>query len=174
MTRTGSSAQAQKLNTWWRTSVLPRWQALAPRERVAVGVATFALGTLLVWWIALAPALRTLREVPPQRAALEAALTRMQREAAETTRLRTQPPVPPEQAQAALRAATERLGGKARLAVVGDRATVTFNGVEGPALLAWLGEVRTGARARPIEAQLKRLGRGYDGTLTLAFAGTAP
>lgn len=170
MTAAARPRRGHALATQWRAQVLPRWQALSSRERLAIGVASIVLGLLLLWWIAIAPALRTLRDTPAQRAGLETQLAVMQRQAAEAGRLRGQPPLPLPQAQAALNAATERLGSKAKLSVIGDRATVTFTGIEGPALLAWLGEVRTGARARPIDAQLKRLGRAYDGTLTLAFA----
>ncbi|HEY1393543.1 MAG TPA: type II secretion system protein GspM, partial [Methylibium sp.] len=66
--------------------------------------------------------------------------------------------------------ATERLGQAARLAVQGDRATLTLNGVSGDALVAWLDGARHAARARPIEAQLARSGTGYSGTLVLALA----
>ncbi len=158
------------LTALWQRHVAPHWLALSSRERLGVGAAGVALALLLLWFIAMAPALKTLREVPPQRAALEAQLAQMRRQAADAGRLRAQPPLPLAQAQSALNAATERLGGKAKLTITGDRATVTFTGIEGPALLAWLGEVRSGARARPIEAQLKRLGRAYDGTVTLGLA----
>ena len=59
------------------------------------------------------------------------------------------------QAHDALRSATERLGAeKARLSLQGDRATLTLTGVTGEQLSSWLGEARSGARARPVEAQL--------------------
>lgn len=156
----------------WHTQLQPRWQALAARERLALLAAGVAVGLALLWWIGIAPARRTLQEAPAQRATLETQLAQMQRQAADVRRLRNLPPIPLAQAQAALNAATDRLGGKAKVALIGDRATVTFTGIEGPALLAWLAEVRTGGRARPIDAQLKRLGRAYDGTVTLAFAAT--
>lgn len=162
---------SRQIQTQWQRHVAPHWQALSSRERLSVGVAAVALSILLVWFVAIAPALKTLREVPAQRATLDVQLAQMQRQAADAARLRALPPLPLAQAQTALNAATDRLGGKARLALTGDRATVTFTGIEGPALLAWLGEVRSGARARPIEAQLKRLGRAYDGTVTLGLAG---
>lgn len=158
------------LHARWQAHVAPHWLKLSSRERLGVGIATLVLSILLLWWIAIAPARKTLREVPAQRTLLEAQLAQMQRQAADVGRLRAQPPLRLAQAQSALTAATERLGSKAKLTITGDRATVTFNGIEGPALLAWLGEVRSGARARPVEAQLKRLGRAYDGTVTLGLA----
>lgn len=174
--RTSSALAAAKAQwqTHWQTHGAPRWQALSSRERLGVGAAMTALGVLLLWFVAMAPALRTLRETPLQRDRLEAQLATMQRQAGEAQTLRAQPGISLTQAQTALTAATERLGGKARLVTTGDRATVTFTGIEGPALLAWLGEVRSGARARPVEAQLKRLGKAYDGTMILSLATGSP
>jgi type II secretory pathway component PulM len=42
------------------------------------------------------------------------------------------------------------------MSLQGDRADVTLTAVEPAALLAWLGEVRSAARARVVEAQLRR------------------
>lgn len=161
------------LKAGWQAQVAPRWLALSARERLAVGAAGAAIGVLLLWSLAVAPALRTLREVPPQRSLLEGQLASMRRQAAEAGQWRGQPPIALPQAQTALTAATERLGPRAKLVTTGDRATVTFTGIEGPALIAWLGEVRSGARARPVEAQLKRLGKAYDGSVTLSLAAGA-
>ena len=163
-------AGLNKLQSQWRTHVAPRWQALSARERLSASLALWALAALLVWWIALAPALNTLRKVPAQRAVLDTQLATMRRQAAEAQALRGQPTIQLAQAHAALTAATDRLGSHARLVLMGDRATVTFTGIEGPALLAWLAEVRSAARARPLEAQLQRLGKAYDGTLSLSLS----
>ncbi len=168
-----AAAQA-RWQAQWQTHGAPRWQSLSSRERLGVGVAMSALGVLLLWFVAVAPALRTLRETPPQRDRLEAQFATMQRQAGEAQTLRAQPGISLNQAQTALTAATERLSSKARLVITGDRATITFTGIEGPALLAWLGEVRSGARARPVEAQLKRLGKAYDGTMILSLASGSP
>lgn len=175
MTRTPDKAPRwAALQAQWEAQVAPRWQGLSSRERLGVSAAMAALGVLLLWFVAVAPALRTLRETPVQRNQLEAQLALMQRQAGEAQTLRAQPGISLNQAQTALTAATERLGNKARLVTTGDRATVTFTGIEGPALLAWLGEVRSGARARPVEAQLKRLGKSYDGTMILSLATGGP
>ena len=53
----------------------------------------------------------------------------------------------------------------------GERATVTLNGVDGATLRSFLTEARSNARARPVEAQLVRGPKGYDGTLVLAIGG---
>ena len=95
----------------------------------------------------------------------------MQAQAAEAAQLRGVPPVPLDQAQAALTAATERLGSPAsKLSLQGERVLLTLKGVSAPQLSAWLGEARAGARARVVEATLTQTGPGtYDGSLTLAL-----
>ncbi|MDP1791809.1 MAG: type II secretion system protein GspM, partial [Methylibium sp.] len=89
--------------------------------------------------------------------------------AAESQELRKLPTVKPAQAEAALRGATERLGTNARLTLQGDRATLTLSGVPGEALAAWLGEVRSAARARPDEAKLSHGPNGYSGSVLLTL-----
>lgn len=148
-----------------------RWQGLAPRERLLATIAIAVVALLLVWLIALQPALRVVRQAPAELDRLEAQLQAMQRLAAEARELRDVAPVSAAQASAALRSATERLGERARLTVQGDRATVTFNAVTGEALRGWLADARSAARAQPVEAQLSRSGNGYSGTLILALAG---
>ncbi|MBB5203275.1 general secretion pathway protein M [Inhella inkyongensis] len=152
-----------------RTQAQQQWQALAPRERLGVLAAGLVLGlALLVGW-GLLPALKTLREAPAQRAALDAQLQQMQAWAAEAKALRQLPAVAPAQAQQALQAATELLGPGAKLQVQGERAALSFSEAQGEALGRWLAEVRTSARARPIEAQLTRGAKGYAGRIVLSL-----
>jgi general secretion pathway protein M len=139
-----------------RTQLAPRWQAMAPRERVGISIAAVAVAVLLVWSIAVQPALDTLNSLPPKQAELDRQWQQMSALASEARDLRGLAPLAPAQAEAALKSATEQLGSAARLSMQGDRAVVTLNGVEPGALMAWLGEVRSAARARVVEAQLRR------------------
>lgn len=149
-----------------------RWRALAERERMAATVAAVLIGVWVVWAIAVQPALTTVRAAPAQIDSLDAELQAMQRLAGETRELRAVAPVAAAQAQEALRAATERLGAeKARLVVQGDRAILTLTGVTGEQLRGWLGEARSGARARPLDTQLTRGPTGYAGTLVVSVGG---
>lgn len=157
-----------------RAQLLQRWAALAPRERQGLQLALVALGLLLVWQLAVQPAWRTLQSAPAQRAALDAQVAEMQALAAEARELRALPPVPPEQAEAALRAATERLGSGARLTLAGGRATVTLAQVDPTALSAWLAEVRSGARARVTELQLGRSPTDAAGPAAVNPSASAP
>lgn len=153
------------------TEASQRWATLPQRERTGVSMAAIGVGILIVWWIGIAPALRALRETPAQIDSLDIQLQSMQRMAVEARELRGAAPVPASQAAAALKSATDRLGDKGRIAVQNDRATLTLSGVTGETLRAWLTEARSGARARPIEAQLTRGPQGYAGTIVLTIGG---
>lgn len=155
----------------WAAPLVPWWRGLAGRERRLIAVAAVLVFLGGLWWFGLQPALQTLRTAPAALDGAESQLQAMQRLAAEAAELRTAPAVSPEQAVAALRMATERLGTAARLSVQGDRAVLTLNGVGTAALRDWLAEARSGARARPVEAALMRGSTGYSGTLVLAVGG---
>ena len=147
------------------------WGSLAARERRLVALAAALVVLALIWLIALAPALRTLARAPAQIEAADGQLQAMQRLAAEAREVRTAAPVAPEQATAALKAATDRLGDTGRLALQGDRAVLTLNGARVGALRDWLAEARSGARARPVEVTLTRGAQGLSGTVVLALGG---
>ncbi len=148
----------QQAGTWWR--------ARTPRERQAVALVGLILAVFGVWSLLVQPALTTARSAPAQLDQLDAQYQQMQRIATESTALRAAPRVAPSQAQAALKAATDRLGERGRLVMQGDRATLTLStGVSPEALRGWLAEARSGARARPVEAQLQRGALGYTGTI---------
>jgi general secretion pathway protein M len=150
-------------------SVRALWMSLAPRERLWLTVVAWVLALLLIWLLAVQPAWRTLSRAPAQLDAMDAQLQVMQRQASEVQALRGAAPVSPDQAAAALAAATLRLGDKAKLSVQGERATLTLSGVGTSALRDWLAEARAGARARPIEANLTRSAAGFSGTLVLGL-----
>lgn len=176
MARPDSSSTASDLRAQLRTAraqALTQWQALGERERLALLVAGVLLGLLVAWSLLLAPALRTLKTAPAELETLELQLQQMQAQAQEARQLRDMPPVPPAQAEAALKASVEHLGTAARLNITGDRAVVTLNGVTPPTLQAWLAEVRAAARARPVEATLSRGPNGFTGNIVLGLGGGA-
>lgn len=160
---TGAPALHQQARQYWRSR--------APRERLALIAMATAIGLLLVWNLAVSPALHTVRTAPAQLDAIDEQMQQMQVTAAEVRGLRAIAPVSPQQAANALKAATDRLGDRAKLSVQSDRATLTLNGLGTEELRAWLTEARSAARARPIEGQLQRNASGYNGTLTLTLGG---
>lgn len=155
----------------WAAPAAAWWQGLAVRERRLLTWGGAVLAVALLWWLAVQPAWRTLAQAPAEHERLDTQLQQMQREAAESLQMRALPPLPPEEAATALRAATDRLGSKARLVLQGERATITFTGVGINALRDWFSEARAGARARPVEANLARGPQGFNGTVILALGG---
>ena len=152
-----------------RTQLTARYAALQPRERVMVAVIAGALGFLIVWLIFVRPAWNTLDAAPALRAQADAQLLQMQAISTEARQLRALPPVQQSVAEQVLKAATDDLGGKAKLSVQNDRAVLSVTGINGEDLRKWLIQARGGARARPIEATLTRAGDGYNGTLIVAI-----
>ena len=156
----------QQAGTWW--------QKRTPRERQAVVIVGLVLAAFVVWSLFVQPALSTVRAAPAQLDQLDAQYQQMQRIATESTALRAAPRVAAGQAQQALKAATDRLGDRGRLVMQGDRATLTLStGVNPEVLRAWLSEARSGARARPVEAQLQRGPLGYTGTIGVTLGGSS-
>lgn len=151
---------------------------LSPRERQAVLIALWVVGLGLLWWLAVAPALATLREAPARHARLDAQLGQMQRMAAAATALRsesTAQALSRDQVLRALEAATASLGSTAQLSVLGDRATATLRGASPAALAQWLAQVRINARLLPLDTQLTRdpATAGWNGTVVFSGPGLA-
>jgi general secretion pathway protein M len=162
--------------TAWNEALGPikaRWQALDKREKQLVALAAWVVGAALLWFVAIGPAWRTVSKAPARLDQLDAQLLQMQRLAGEARGLRAAPAVGSAQAQSALKAACESLGVAARLVVSGDRATVTFTNINSAQLRQWLTEVRSAARARPVEANLTRGAQGFSGTIVVALPGGA-
>lgn len=136
-----------------------RWQALAAREQTLVLAAGALVALAVLWWLAVAPALATLRTAPARHAALDTQLQTMLALQAEAQQLQSAPRAISGDVVGGLRTAlTQRLGNTAQLNVVGDRATVTLKGAPADALAQWLAQARSNARAAPVEARLVRAG----------------
>jgi len=148
------------------------WRARAPRERVALAVAAAVLVALAAWTLLVAPAWATLRSAPAQLETLDAQLQQMRGMAAEVRELRNATPVAAAQSGLAVKAAAERYGDKVRLTLQADRALLTLVNVSPEQLRALLVEVRSAARAQPVEAQLNRVPAGYSGTLVFQIGGS--
>lgn len=156
------------------TDLRERFAALNAREQMGVRLAAWAVGLVLILWIAVLPAWRTLSRTPAELDQVESQLQAMQTQAQEARDLRAVPAISGMQAQEALKATTTRLGSMASLSVSGGRAVITLKGVTSEALQGWLAEARSAARAQPLEAQLQRSAGGYVGTITLALPGASP
>lgn len=154
-----------------RQQLQARWATLAPRERMLAGGAAALVGLALLWWIALGPAITTLRTAGEQHRVLDAELARMQRLQAQAKAMQSAPKQNPEEAMRQLEAAIrQQLGTSARYVIAGDRVTVTLANTPPAALAQWISQVRTNARAIPGEAKLTRnASGGWDGSVVLAL-----
>ena len=139
------------------TPARARWAALAPREQTLVSGMAAVVVLALLWWVAIAPALRTLQSAESQRRTLDAQWQTMQSLQVQARAMQSQPSINRGDALRALESSVkQQLGATAQLTVLGDRATVTLRGTSADALAQWLAQVRVNARALPSEARLTR------------------
>ena len=149
-----------------------RWRATSAREQRLLLAALALVVGAAVWWLALAPALATLRSAEAQHRALDAQWQQMQALQTQAKALQAQPPLAAGEARRLLEASVKSLGPAAQITVVGERATVTIKGISADALAQWLVQARLNARVLPDEAHLLRAGPStgpatWDGTLVL-------
>ncbi len=153
------------------------WARLDARERRLSMLATIVVALALLWLLALAPALRTLRQAEAQRTELAAQTQRLQQLRHEAESLKSLPRLGRDDALRALDATIkQRLGASAQLSVVGDRVNVVLKQAPADALAQWLADARANARANPVDARLTRAGDNapgapvlWNGTLSLSL-----
>jgi general secretion pathway protein M len=152
------------MNAWIET-LQARWQAwwpeLAPREQRMVIIAGALVALALVWWVALAPALRTLATAPAAHAELDAQLQQMAALQIQAKALQSQPRANREDALRALETSVRQgLGPNAQIQVAGAGAgegvLVTLRATPADGLAQWLAQARGNARAVPREVHLTR------------------
>lgn len=148
-----------------------RWAGLASREKALVIAASLLVGLAVLWWVAIAPALGTLRNAPAQHQTLDTQLARMRNLQAQAQSLQSQPRQSADESLKALeQTIRQRLGTTARYSIAGERVTVTLSGASAEALAQWLAQARINARALPGEARLNRTAAGlWDGTVVLTL-----
>lgn len=137
-----------------------RWAALDARERRMVAAAVALVALALLWWIALAPALRTLAAAPAEHAQLDAQLQQMATLQNRAKALQSQPRLNRDDALRALETSVrDGLGASnAQLMTAGGdgAATVSLRGAPAPAVAQWLAQARGNAHAVPREVHLTR------------------
>ncbi|RYF63026.1 MAG: type II secretion system protein M [Comamonadaceae bacterium] len=140
-----------------------RWQAwwpeLAPREQRMVLVAAVLVAGALLWWVALAPALRTLNTAPAEHAKLDAQLQQMTALQAQAKALQAQPRATRDDALRALETSVRQsLGANAQLQTIGagEGVNIQMRAAPADALAQWFAQARSNARAVPREVHLTR------------------
>ena len=152
------------------------WNRLAVRERSGIALAAAVVALMLLWWLALSPALQTLAQAKTQGGQLEAQLQAMHVLQAQAQALQAQPKRGRDEAVRALESSVkQRLGANAQFTLQGERAMVTLKGVSAEALAQWLTQARVNARSVPLEARLQRSATAnaaapsWDGSLVLSL-----
>lgn len=160
-----------------RQQIHRAWSQLGARERLAVAAAAAVACLALLWWVGLAPALKTLRQAPQQHQQLDGQLARMRALADSAQALRSQglaQPLARDAAQRALDQATrDLLGNQAQQQLQGDQVTIVLNAASPEALARWLEQVRVNARLVPTQADLQYSATpaGWSGRLVLGGPG---
>lgn len=151
--------------------LVARWEGLPPREKALVAVTAAVVAVVLVWLIALGPALGVLRSAEGQHRILDAQLQHMRGLQQQAQGLQAQPKQSHEEALRRLELSVrQRLGATARMAITGDKVNITLAGTPADALAQWITQARVDARALPSEARLTRNPAGlWDGTLVLVL-----
>lgn len=138
-----------------------RWATLEARERRMVVAAVTLVALALLWWIALAPALRTLAAAPAEHAQLDAQLQQMATLQNRAKALQSQPRLNRDDAMRALESSVrDGLGANnAQLMTAGGdgAATVSLRSVPAGTIAQWLSQARGNAHAVPREAHLTRV-----------------
>lgn len=135
------------------------WPSLALREQRLVQGMVALLLLALLWWVGLAPALRTLATAPAAHAELDAQLQRMSALQIQARALQSQPRASRDEALRAIESSVQQsLGGNAQMQVAGagEGVLVTLRGTSADGLAQWLAQARGNARAVPREVHLTR------------------
>ena len=133
------------------------FQALPDKDRQRLLVLASVFLSLMLWTWNLAPALKTLREVPLQLTQLDAQTQQLKAMQAQAQTLQKSPRIKSNEAASLLQnAASEVLGNGARLNIEGTRATLTLSGVSADSLAQFVALARTQSQTMPIEAHLQK------------------
>ena len=132
-------------------------QALPKKDRQQLGGLAAVFMALMLWTWNLAPALKTLREVPLQLSQLDAQTQQLKAMQVQVQTLQKSPRIKPNEAASLLqKAASEVLGNGARLNIEGTRATLTLSGVSADSLAQFVALARIQSQAMTIEAHLQK------------------
>jgi general secretion pathway protein M len=133
------------------------WANLGKREQRLVSMAGTLVSLALLWVIAIAPALKTLRSASKEHAMVDAQVQSMKLQAEQATSLRAQRALSYDESLRNMESSVKQtLGAGATLSVNDTRASLALKGVSADALALWLSQARINARVVPSEARLQR------------------
>jgi general secretion pathway protein M len=144
-----SNSLGKGLRTWWTER--------DAREKKLLASAALLIALASVWLLAVAPALKTLRQFDATHNAQEAQLNTMRALQAQAQSLQAKPQLSANAASKAVQTATEKaFGTQADITFAGGSATIQLRNVSPEALAQWLTSVRSQAHATPMQARIAR------------------
>ncbi|MCY7308166.1 MAG: type II secretion system protein M [Rhodoferax sp.] len=158
--------QRARLRVWWA--------GLALREQRWLRGGAVLVAGLLLWYVGLAPALKTLAEAPARLQLLDSQLAAMQLMAAEAKTMQKRTLPARQDAMRTLEAVSQqRLGPGVQVNASADRVTIAFRSASPEGVSLWLAQVRQGTGAVVEQAKLRRADSVWEGTLVVSLpAGT--
>ena len=161
----------QSLRSAWQA----RWLQASAREQTLVRLAISVLLLAALWFVALRPAWVGLKTARTQAPVVRAQYEQVLQLQAQAQALRAQAPAAPVDAKAVLQSALGSLEKNARLAVLAERATVSFKDARPEALARFLEQARLVAHTSTLEMHFSQSGGLWSGSLVLLLpAQSAP
>ncbi|CAN1550830.1 PulM Type II secretory pathway, component PulM [Burkholderiaceae bacterium] len=138
----------------FKATLATRWQALSTREQRGLTWLGMLLAAALIWTVAIAPALDTLRDSHTRRAHISTQQAHMLALQAQAQALQQRTPLSRDEALRTLQSLSTNPS--LQLTVQGERVSVQLKAMPASTLATWLAQVRSQAQVLPIEAHLTR------------------
>ena len=158
----------QSLRSAWQA----RWSQASAREQTLVRFAVSVLLLAALWFVALRPPWVGLKAARTQAPVVRAQYEQVLQLQAQAQALRAQAPAAPVDAKAVLQSALGSLEKNARLAVLAERATVSFKDARPEALARFLEQARLVAHTSTVEMHLSQAAGLWSGSLVLLLPAT--
>jgi general secretion pathway protein M len=141
------------------------WLHASAREQVALRIAATLVLLALVWWVGLQPALKTLKNARTQAPVVRAQYEQMLQLQAQAAALRAQVQQPVSDPKAVLQDSISTLEKNARVALAGERATVSFKQARPADLALWLEQLRLKAHSSVLEMHMTQAAGLWSGSV---------
>jgi len=141
------------------------WLHASAREQVVLRIAATLVLLALVWWVGLQPALKTLKNARTQAPVVRAQYEQMLQLQAQAAALRAQVQQPVSDPKAVLQDSISTLEKNARVALAGERATVSFKQARPADLALWLEQLRLKAHSSVLEMHMTQAAGLWSGSV---------
>ncbi len=145
-------------STWKQAlgTLKPLWDQRSPREQTLLRLSAVTLLMLVLWRLALAPALQTWQEAPTRQARLDSQNQTMWQLKAQAQDLQKPKSMTRSESIQWLQSNVDDLGPDAKVSLQGDRALLSLHAAPAEALAYWITSAREHALAAPVQAQLQQ------------------